>query len=508
MGKFSTYIVSPPVELTYAELNSLVGSNALVQGRHYIISDYNKGTVGAAKILLHAVSTNELSRNVDINTSFDDTSWQGVYDFPSNAIIELYDHLGNKVIGESSVDTFPWGNSAVTGNYIENSTLNGTLGLIRNNTITGNSTVTINNANLYESVIEGSSTLNVVAGGGGGGSITAIHVEGSSVITKLGQNSIGRSIFQNKSNITIGSISIANCKFNNAVLDTTGSSGHFYYSDFKNVILPNLQNVTSFIVERCDFSSNVVFNISGASLCLLLNNSFTTTSVLNISAGKQFYALNSSFKTGATINVTDGKITINSSTISDATVIQQNSTGVNNQVSRSFLSKAKVTYNNDSDYNDIGNCSLTSDAFIKVDGGKLKLISSDLDTLAYVMCDSVNTYTKIQYGKLSSNSFIRVSGCTAYQWFLSPTCISQSGLRATDNTIDVQFLYLNTSSLAQFRVRNCTNPGTAILRYSSASDGSEAYITLDNHNARKLSMRGGAYYNGTNPTASSNWKNF
>ncbi len=108
-----------PGPMTRTALLALRNSAGLSKDCHYVVTDYNRGTVGAAEILLHAVDASTLSMDVSVKTGFDTLAWDGRYDIDTNRIVELNDDRGNKVTGQEVVDTFPWGNAALTDNIVE-----------------------------------------------------------------------------------------------------------------------------------------------------------------------------------------------------------------------------------------------------------------------------------------------------------------------------------------------------------------------------------------------------
>ena len=160
--------ITCPAPMTRSALLSLRNTGGLSKDCHYVITDYNRGTVGASIIQLHAVDLNTLGQSVLVKTGFDNTAWGGRYDIDTNRILELNDGIGNKVTGQEVVDTFPWGNTSVYDNIIEEgATFNYTDGNFFDNTIRTGAIVIVNNigsGNFARNVIGEDSNVTWTAG--------------------------------------------------------------------------------------------------------------------------------------------------------------------------------------------------------------------------------------------------------------------------------------------------------------------------------------------------------
>lgn len=133
-----------PGPMTITQLRSLRNAGNLNKDCHYVVTNYNRGTVGAATIILHAVDETTLGHGVQVKTAFDNVAWDGRFDIDTSRILELSDNLGNKVTGQEIVDTFPWGNTQVYDNIVdEGATLNYTTGAFFDNHIRTGAIVTI-----------------------------------------------------------------------------------------------------------------------------------------------------------------------------------------------------------------------------------------------------------------------------------------------------------------------------------------------------------------------------
>jgi hypothetical protein len=120
-----------PAPMTRAALLALRAANALRAECPYIITDHVQNRlVAGTTITLHAVSANELSEQVEVNTTYDNEAWAGIYDLDRALVLELTDNRGNvaKGINGTEVANFDWGNTAYTGCRVENATWTVTYG--------------------------------------------------------------------------------------------------------------------------------------------------------------------------------------------------------------------------------------------------------------------------------------------------------------------------------------------------------------------------------------------
>ena len=153
---------SCPAPMTRAALIALRNANGLSKDCDYVITDHVQGRlVAGTTIHFQAVSANELSENVQVNTTYDNEAWRGIYDIDRALVLELQDNRNNiaRGINGNEVANFDWGNVGYTNVTVDNATLTVTYGsttaVITNVTIDKGSTViltgftgTLNNANV------------------------------------------------------------------------------------------------------------------------------------------------------------------------------------------------------------------------------------------------------------------------------------------------------------------------------------------------------------------------
>ena len=205
------YNETQPIDLTRTQLLALRASAQLRQSQHYLITDHVQGRlVAGTTILLHAISNNELSESVVVNTTYDNEGWFGLYNIDTALVTELRDNRNNiaKGIGGTEVANFDWGNVNITNCIVDNATWTTTIGstLLRdglkvvenailittgavlgdltNTTIAKSATVNLTSASLSirRSLISGTSTSLNAATHTGGGVINHTKIEDGSVV--------------------------------------------------------------------------------------------------------------------------------------------------------------------------------------------------------------------------------------------------------------------------------------------------------------------------------------
>ena len=162
--------MSCPAPMTRADLIILRNASGLVKDCDYVITDHIQGRlVAGTQIHLQAVSANELSENVSVNTIYDNEAWRGIYDLDRALVLELQDNRNNIVRGLNGVEVtnFDWGNTAYSDVLVDNATLTPTIGNIRPITSSefknGSITIATNmvGGQILRTVVDNASTLNV-----------------------------------------------------------------------------------------------------------------------------------------------------------------------------------------------------------------------------------------------------------------------------------------------------------------------------------------------------------
>lgn len=122
---------SCPAPMTRAALIALRNANGLSKDCDYVITDHVQGRlVAGTTIHFQAVSANELSENVQVNTTYDNEAWRGIYDIDRGLVLELQDNRNNiaRGINGNEVTDFDWGNTSYTNVVVDNATLTVNIG--------------------------------------------------------------------------------------------------------------------------------------------------------------------------------------------------------------------------------------------------------------------------------------------------------------------------------------------------------------------------------------------
>ena len=86
--------------MTRAALLTLRATGQLRTECPYIITDHVQNRlVAGTTITMRAVAANELSEQVEVNTTYDNEAWAGIYDIDRALVLELTDNRGNVAKG-------------------------------------------------------------------------------------------------------------------------------------------------------------------------------------------------------------------------------------------------------------------------------------------------------------------------------------------------------------------------------------------------------------------------
>ncbi len=410
-------VVPCPDPMTRAALLALRNSSSLDPNCHYVITDYNRGTVGAAEIMLHAVDEETLSLDVEVKTTFDRIAWEGRYDIDTNRLTDLQDNLNNEVTGEVSVDTFPWGNTSVTDNTVNDGRITYTGGTVRGVTVDQNSTLTISGGSLLESSISGDSDLTITTG-----SNYELDVNNSSNVRQVGTGYLRRASFTNETTAVIGNVNINDSDFERSVFNTTGSTGSINYSNFRRFSGNAMQNVPSLTIDSCDYSSNSQMTITGATRVYLRYSSMQNYGRVLVSAGATLNSQYTGMRDYSYIQVLRGVLTANYCSLSGVSYIQHNTTGTNAMDSTTIKSRANARF---------------------------------LGT---------STGCRIHYSTISSGSTIYHTGTSTGCYFYYND-VSSSSQMYTNNSVNLRGYYNTVAGNSQYYSQNVT--GTHYAYYNS-----------------------------------------
>lgn len=397
----------PP--MTRTELIALRNASGLSKDCHYVINDYTRvTTVGDAQILLHAVDVNVLSQTAMFDTIHDNTAWDGRYDIDTNRITELRDDIENIVIGEDTVDAFPWGNANVTRNYVSESTLNyvTTDGTFSSNQISGPVIVDAQGASFVQNTVSGSSQATTSGNATcannlftGQTNVTFISGNNSdnefrndSIYNQVGTGTINLSTVGGAGNVvTNGNTLLSQCNLFSTAFNTTGSSGSIIGTDFRRCII-----TLNDVVAPIDFDDNNFYdaNIDAANAQQIqfISCNADGDADIDIGPGALLFATRSTIENEGTLNVIAGRLTYNGSTISSQGTVSVNSTSlVGNILSDSIVQTGGVLqYLANSENCDVDRSIIQNEALVRFDTGAInsQLLTTTVDEVQLTVTGS------------------------------------------------------------------------------------------------------------------------
>ena len=243
--------VACPLPMTRAALLSLRAAGALRTECPYTITDHVQNRlVAGTTITLRAVSANELSELVDVNTTYDNEAWEGRYNLDLGLVVELRDNNGNLAKGTTGneVANFDWGNLSWINVEVIQSTLTVTYGAtvqFTNVTVKDNSVLNIAGFTgaLSHCVIDKQSTVNL---SGANGTWVNWNVSQQSSVNGIGYTGgatreridVTKGAALNLSNSACP-VSLARCTFSTAAVTLSGLSAATGAANISRITVDN-----------------------------------------------------------------------------------------------------------------------------------------------------------------------------------------------------------------------------------------------------------------------------
>jgi len=444
------------VQGTRAQIIAMSGSYD--EGCHYILTDAPaSGNLLADIIVLHAVTPTSLSMDVSVLTPHDTHSWDAIYDIGTNQFKKVYDNLFNEVTGIATINTFPWGETAVQRNTVKNSVFNYTAGNFNDNEIS-DASVTIES---------GTNNNNIFKNG---------------IYTQQGTGTINFSTVNGNSNVRTGDVNIINTTFTNASsLYTTGSTGSIAQCNFNRFYGINTQNIGTLALLDSDFSGYSSFNSTGASLLRITRNNFTDYGRIFQAAGTSLTMIYGEVRGNSYVDLNSGTLTSNEMYINNQSYIRYDRSGAslvdnmiieNGSYFRMEGSSTKSATNNristgssirTADVSLVGN-NVYNYSNITAYGSSVGIINyvdlSGSIMTAYNVPDlSIQRTTGFSYGRFlfSNAGVVKVLGATASDYGYFQITAGRSGT----------FNYSSVSNAAYNRSRN----GELVVQYTDTKNG-------------------------------------
>lgn len=451
--------VECPAPMTRAELLALRASAALDPACPYIITDFNAGTLGAAVIRLAATSPDTLSLAASIETTFDNSAWEGEYDIDLDAVTSLHDHNGNHVYEAAVVLTFPWGNAAILDNVFEeessftytggifrrnyvgagcvaivaggsvyenqidsNATLNVTLGNVYRNTVSSNSQLVVLAGNVYLNSVDSESTLTV-----GGGAVYQNEVSGSSIFEQIGTSGIYGNTVGSNSSLTI-SVAFFDNNVHRTQMSTEGSAGSgIRYCEFSNCTgLLDMQNVGVLDLAYFTAKNNAVVQVDGAARLYLRYCTLENYGRILVAAAALLDMNYTGLRDYSYVQVLGGRLYANYCTLTGVSYINQAATvtGTNRMDSVTLQARARARF-----LETVQNC-------------------------------------RIYYCTISAGAYIEHRGTSNNCYFYYCT-VAASSAAYTDNSVNARIYYCTVDGNSEVSSQDCT--GTHYIYYCVAS---------------------------------------
>ena len=486
---------------TRAQIIAMSGSYD--EGCHYIVTDApESGTLLASVVSLHAVSPTSLSMDVSVLTDHDTHSWNAIYDIGTNQFKKIYDNLFNEVTGVATINTFPFGNTAVQRNTVKNSVFNYTAGNFNDNEIS-DSSVTIlsgtNNNNVFKNVI----------------------------YNQQGSGTINFSTLSNNSNIRNGDVNIISTTFTNAtVLYMTGSAGSIAQCNFNRFYATAAQNIVSLKLLDSNFSSYSSFSSSGASLLSITRNDFESYGRTSQAAGTSLTMNYGEVRGNSYVDLNTGTLTSNEMFINNQSYIRYDRSGAS-LVDNMVIENGSYFRMEGSSTKSATNNKISTGSNIRV--GDVSLLGNTIKSYSNIAAydsSGVINYVDLSGSTMSANgvadlSIQRTTGFS-YGRFLFANAASVKALGVTASNYGYfqvyagkkgTFNYSSVSNAAFNRVRNGeltvqytdtknsayidqNSSGTNTVNYSDlAASGSRIYFenSATNNLISQVTVRGTSY---------------
>lgn len=425
---------SCPAPMTRVALIALRNANGLSKDCDYVITDHVQGRlVSGTTIHLQAVSANELSENVQVNTTYDNEAWRGIYDIDRALVLELQDNRNNIARGfnGTEVSNFDWGNTNYTNVKVDQATL----------TVTYGYTALVNNV-----IIEQASTVTLT---GFTGQFLNSHVKVASILNLTGANGIWRYM-----EIT-----------DNSTLNASGytGGGDNYYNRLAGVSNVNFSNRTTNVTFRQNDLVQGIINASGATAITNiqtthLHNSTivhaTTAGALNITQGNKI--------DGASSLVHEmGVLNLATSQISQSSTLRKNVTASTDNHTRLTLTSASNLTNSSAGSISTTSLRMSSGNFSKLAGALnvTNVNTSEITVGNLVIAATSNALVNITQTLITQGSVITLSS-------LSGTTISRTSLSGASNII------LEANSNGNVNINDVQLSGGArISKFSASTSG-------------------------------------
>lgn len=509
-----------PAPMTRSALITLRNANGLTKDCDYVIIDHVQGRlVAGTQIHLQAVSANELSENVQVNTTYDNEAWQGIYDIDRGLVLELQDNRNNIARGfnGNEVSNFDWGNIGYTNVLVDNSTLivtygaasqvtnvkieklstvnlTGFTGQLNNSNIDIASILLLNGANGQWRYMEikDNSTVNLTNYTGGGDNYyntiertSSINFSGSTSNVILRSNTLQGATITH-TNVTSGTFNLSSSTVENSAINHASGAGDFQCTGSNIRLASNIQHIlgtmtisNSFIISGATVQQNTN---AGAIMSLNEVEVAKGSVVTNQSAGT-LSAFRSSFLNSSTINRaagSTGNITFNNSIGDSGVNIVHSATNIAaTTISNSHIQQSSTIQNNGGATLNITRLKEYGASNINVAngaGGLLTIVDAELFTGTILKSGTSTTGNLTVNGGtvITSGSFVQTLG-TGNISAIGCTFHGASGINCTAGNRNYDFIRVMIQGVSR---ANLSGTGAVTDSFNELSIGDRGTLNV------------------------------
>lgn len=467
-----TYTPEEPrqIEVTCSQLQSLGNQGNLIVGCEYIVTDYNRGTLGPARIHTHAVSATEVSHSVSVDTQWDDSAWMGRWDPDTCRIYDLFDNLGNKIRSDNGdeIEVFPWGSTLVTGNEFTDFDFNYGGGTVRDNV--GHPTARLDTSGT--AIAE----RNTIQNGGSYAILSDSAIVRDTVIESGGRLVISKAATLNDSRISETSyvrydgLDVLRTVWDSfTTMYALGGVGTIDDSNFSSSYI-DLRNAADVDFDEVNAEAYGYISGNGSARIRLLRVTASESGNVTAFAGAVLDARYSKATTGGYIYSRQGELLVQYSNTLSGGGIDQNSTGANS-VLRVTSDNSRIEFRDTSTDNDVVWSTATALGYIQFRGDTNGVTADRVDVSSggrITWIDAEGGFAR--YVEISSISYAQIQNTVGVR--VSQLDFSSNGRMLIDGgTGEVYAVQL--SSIAYLRLLN----HGGILRYSDFDSYFYYYMT-------------------------------
>lgn len=480
------------IEVTCAQLIALGNAGSVVVGQHYLVTDYNRGTVGAAQILTHGVTANTVSWNVAVQTTFDDSAWAARWDPDTCRIVDMFDNRGNKVRSDNGdeIERFPWGNALVTGNDFTDTGFVYSGGTVRDNEGHPTAYLQISGGSITGTRLGGSSDVRM-----SGGFVTNSTIDEGRLLVD-GTGRFDDSHLGGSSYVDTDSIEIRDSRFDVAsLIYGDGGVGRIdrMSSDRGYVDMRNAADIDFDDVDLDTYGR--IFANGAQRMRLQYVNISSLAYVQATPAATALEVFNSTVEDAALIQATGGTLIVRSTSVRNIARIQHSATGSNRVDNSTLDSYGRMFFNNDADGNRANYMHIDSLAMLRFRAAS-KGNTADRNRLsAQGYIDFVNeTDSLARYNSVDTIGYIILNGGTGVT--VSYSTMSGYGRMLIRQGSTGRVLGVNVEGTAYLRLSNHASD----LRYSAFDSYFYYYLTGNTAVKQGLDGSGRQTYTEPNPT--------